>query len=304
MTKPQIVVEKIATYTGHTDCIYALCAGSTEKEFFTSGGDGMVVLWNTNSGDEGELICKLENSVYTLLFLEDCQLLAVAENTKGIRFLDIKTKTEIFNIAIPQTSFFDLKYHNNYLWICTHNGEVVIVDILSKKIIHKITTATQSARCAVIVPEKNQIWIGYSDYRIRIYDLDNFAQLADFEAHNNSVFSLCYHQPSSSVYSGGRDAHLKSWDINDLGLQSDIPAHLFAINNIVLSTHAEYAYTCSMDKSIKIWDTSTLRLLKVIDKARHASHGTSINKILYLDDKLVSVSDDRKISIWHIQKHL
>jgi WD40 repeat protein len=57
-----------------------------------------------------------------------------------------------------------------------------------------------------------------------------------------------------------------------------------------------------MDKSIKVWDAQAFRLLKVIDKARHAGHGTSVNKLLWtnFDDQLLSASDDRSISVWQI----
>jgi len=45
-----------------------------------------------------------------------------------------------------------------------------------------------------------------------------------------------------------------------------------------------------------------LQLLKVIDKARHAGHGTSVNKLLWVqfEDQLLSCSDDRTISQWNI----
>jgi WD40 repeat protein len=57
-----------------------------------------------------------------------------------------------------------------------------------------------------------------------------------------------------------------------------------------------------MDKSIKVWDTEELKLLKVIDRARHAGHGTSVNKLLWtgFNNQLVSASDDRTISLWQI----
>jgi len=58
-----------------------------------------------------------------------------------------------------------------------------------------------------------------------------------------------------------------------------------------------------MDKSIKVWDAETFQLLKVIDKARHAGHGTSINKVLWtnFNNLLLSASDDRSISTWDIK---
>jgi WD40 repeat protein len=81
-----------------------------------------------------------------------------------------------------------------------------------------------------------------------------------------------------------------------------VAAHLFAINHIAFSPSGEYFATASMDKSIKIWKADELKLLKVIDKGRHAGHGTSVNKLVWTDFKnqLVSASDDRTISVWNL----
>jgi WD40 repeat protein len=51
-----------------------------------------------------------------------------------------------------------------------------------------------------------------------------------------------------------------------------------------------------------VWDWEALKLLKVIDRARHAGHGTSVNKLLWTNynQQLVSASDDRSISVWNI----
>ena len=42
---------------------------------------------------------------------------------------------------------------------------------------------------------------------------------------------------------------------------------------------------------------------EVIDKARHAGHGTSVNKVLWTEYNgyIVSASDDRKVSIWNFK---
>jgi WD40 repeat protein len=52
-----------------------------------------------------------------------------------------------------------------------------------------------------------------------------------------------------------------------------------------------------------VWDTNEMKLLKVIDKARHTGHGTSVNKLLWtsFQNQLISASDDRTISVWDIQ---
>ncbi|HRG79495.1 MAG TPA: WD40 repeat domain-containing protein, partial [Cyclobacteriaceae bacterium] len=97
---------------------------------------------------------------------------------------------------------------------------------------------------------------------------------------------------------------LKVWDVKSGYKQAaEVAAHLFAINNLVFSPSGEYFATASMDKSIKIWKADELKLLKVIDKGRHAGHGTSVNKLLWtsFNDQLISASDDRTISVWDIK---
>jgi len=96
---------------------------------------------------------------------------------------------------------------------------------------------------------------------------------------------------------------LKAWDAGQ-GYKpvGEAVAHLYALNHIAYSPDAKHFVTCSLDKSIKVWRTSDLTLLKVIDKARHAGHGTSVNRLLWtpFEDELVSASDDRTISIWKL----
>jgi len=59
-----------------------------------------------------------------------------------------------------------------------------------------------------------------------------------------------------------------------------------------------------MDKTLKIWDAENLKLLRVLDKTRHAGHGHSVNQVLWLGKRelLLSCSDDRTISAWDIYR--
>jgi WD40 repeat protein len=85
-------------------------------------------------------------------------------------------------------------------------------------------------------------------------------------------------------------------------LQEKIVAHLFTINHIAFRKEGDYFATCSKDKSIKVWENGTFRLRKVIDRGRHAGHGTSVNKVGWLENGflLISCSDDRAASAWEL----
>jgi WD40 repeat protein len=154
-----------------------------------------------------------------------------------------------------------------------------------------------------INPVEREFAAGFSDNSIKIFDLHTFELKKVIEAHTNSVFALKYSPDFRLLLSGSRDARLKIWNVEqDYSLEKEIVAHTFAINNIAFSPDEKLFATCSMDKSIKIWDAVTFKLLKVIDRARHAGHGTSVNKLLWSDyeNQIVSGSDDRTISVWKL----
>jgi len=302
------LVQKKATFTGHKDCIYALCGTSNQNEFISSGSDGHVVLWNTDNPDHGQLLAKVAQSVYALNYESESNNLLIGQNFEGVHRISLETKTLTQSLKITDAAIFDILVVNHQIFIATGNGavEVLAQEALLKT--HSLKFSEKSARCLVHIPEMDCIAIGYSDGFIRMLSLKNFSVIHEIPAHTNSVFALHFTAQTGILYSGSRDAHLKAWQILQFPEHSflDIPAHLYAINAIVSSPNNQLIATASMDKSIKLWDAGTLKLLKVINKARDAGHATSINKLLWTNNPchLVSASDDRTLSLWEIKENL
>lgn len=303
----KVSVEKVATLAGHQDCVYALCPAPALNKFYSSGGDGVVAEWDLNNTNEGKMLAKLTNSVYALYYYAERDLLVVGENFDGIHLIYLKEKKEITSIKLGKTSIFDIKVLKDTIFVAMGNGEVHVLDLKTLKTIQVIKGSSQSARCLAISEQNGHLAVGFSDNHIRVYALQDFGLLHTIEAHKISVFTIRYAPDDRFLLSGSRDAHLKVWDPhNDYQLVESIVAHMFAINHLDYSADGKHFVTCSMDKSIKVWDAETFKLLKVIDKARHAGHGTSVNKLLWTNHNnlLVSASDDRSISIWDLTFNL
>jgi WD40 repeat protein len=298
-----VLVSKDNTLTGHADCIYTIKGGSEKEIFFSAAGDGMVAKWNLSDPENGELIAKLPSSVYAIQHISGDNVLVIGQNFEGIHLVDVENKKEVANLKLSDAAIFDIQYFEGRLFIGDGAGSVFIVQYPDLKIIKKIKGSSKSARAIDINSINRELAIGFSDNFIRIYDLDTFSLKYEVEAHKISVFTIKFTKDGRFLISGSRDAHLKIWDVNKgYELHESIVAHMYAINDLVFSPDYKYFATCSMDKSIKIWDAEKLKLLKVIDKARYAGHGTSVNKLYWTNyqNKLVSCSDDRTISIWNI----
>jgi len=302
MTTLQVI--KLHTLTGHKDCVYTLQSGNEPNLIFSAAGDGMVVGWDLEKPDEGELIAKLPNSIYALCHLKKEDLLVVGQNYEGLHWLDWRNKKELASLKITSSFIFDIQSFENDLLIATGEGLLVIVDKEMWAIKKKLPATGKSARAIAINTIRGEVAVGYSDFFIRVFSLNDFKLIIEWKAHTNSVFALSYLPGGQYLMSGSRDAKLKIWDATTGYQQAEeIAAHLYAINHITFSPDGKHFATSSMDKSIKVWDTNEMKLLKVIDKARHAGHGTSVNKLLWTSykDQLVSASDDRSVSVWDVR---
>jgi len=298
----KIQVNKLHTLTGHNDCIYALAEGSDPRYFYTGAGDGMVVEWDLDNPKDGKLIAKLPHSVYAISVDKERNLLFIGHNFEGIHVIDLNENKEVWSLKITDQSIFDIKIIGKSLFVATGDGVLTVIDIEEKSLVKHIKLSSKSARVMAIDNDQKHIAIGFSDHTIKIIDAYDFKPGQLLEGHSNSIFALAYSPIQDTLISGGRDASLKFWDTNTYQQKDNVIAHLFAINYLSFREDGKYFITCSMDKSIKVWDAESHKLLKVIDKARHAGHGTSINKVLWstYNQSIISVSDDRSISIWEI----
>lgn len=301
----KIQVNKLHTLTGHNDCIYALTEGSDPRFFYTGAGDGMVVEWDLDNPKDGKLIAKLPHSVYALVVDRERNQLVIGHNFEGIHVIDLNESREIWSLKLTDQAIFDIKVFGNEILIGTGDGVLIVVDIDTRAVKKHIKFSSKSIRVMSISSERRHLAIGLSDHTIKVLDLANgFEPVANMAGHSNSVFALSYSPDEQFLVSAGRDAHLNFWNSNNYTLVENIVAHMYAINFLSFKEDGKYLVTCSMDKSIKVWDAENHKLLKVIDKARNAGHGTSINKVLWstYSGQVISISDDRTISIWQIEE--
>jgi WD40 repeat protein len=300
----KIEVEKLFSLDGHTDCVYSLEAGATPNIFYSAAGDGMVVEWDLENPENGQLIAQMKNSVYALNYRSEENILLAGQNFEGVHFLDVNGRKDDGSVKVSDTQIFDIKSHENRIFVGTAEGILYTLDFETRAFIKKIKLSDKSIRAIAINEKIGDLAVGLSDNTIRILDLATLKPKYLIHAHKLSVFALAFDPNSQNILSGSRDAHLKVWSSFDqYKLHQSVVAHMFAINSISIKPSNDFFVTCSMDKSIKVWDLRNFQLLKVIDKSRHAGHGTSVNKVLWTahQDQIISCSDDRKISVWQLQ---
>ena len=296
---------KLFQFQGHQDSIYHLVSAEDGKSFFSAGGDGMIVRWSLDEPDQGKLVAKVEGSVYAMCFDPKSGTLLIGQNNEGIHAVDVERKERIRSIGLGPTALFSILKVEDHIYVGSGEGDLIKLAYSNFSILGRIKFSSKSLRTIAREPKSGNLALGFSDQRIRYVDPGTMEVIHEWEAHRHSVFTLAFSPDGEHLVSGSRDARICRWRTGgNFEPTGTVAAHLFAINHISFSPDGEHFLTCSMDKTIKIWSTADLSLLRVLDKARHAGHGNSVNRLLWLnDDTFVSVGDDRIVSVWKFDRN-
>lgn len=298
-----IEVTKLHTLTGHTDAIYTLEQGLRPNVIYSAGADGHLVEWDLDAPENGRSIAKVNASIYALSLNKDASAMIVGQNFDGVHYIDIESKEAVGSVNCTTAAIFDIQYHKGHIYIGTGDGTLIVLDYEKRVIVQKLKLSEQSLRTLYVMADLGVIVAGFSDNSFKVINLIDYNVEVEQKGHENSVFCVQPSFDNQYLLTGSRDAHLKYWDVNNgFEMAESIVAHMYAINHISFRHDGKYMATASMDKTIKIWDFEARKLLKVIDKARHNGHRSSVNKLLWTNhhDLLVSCSDDRSLGVWNI----
>ena len=120
-----IEVIKIKSFLGHRDGIYSISDDLNESVFYSAGAEGQVVQWNLADMNEGRLIAKLSNSIYSMITLKDTGNLVIGQNYSGIHLLDLVNKKEKGSLQLTDAAIFDIKRKDDFFYLLPP-GKVIL----------------------------------------------------------------------------------------------------------------------------------------------------------------------------------
>ncbi len=294
--------KKIHQSTGHRAALYTLAPSHTPRCLLAAGGDGWISEWQLGDPETGRVIAQTPTPIYALEISPPHwpeQLLLIGDMLGHLYWIDRAHPEAGRNVQHHSKGIYAIHWQVSEAAVFTAGGDGVLTrwNPREKRPVESIQLSNRPLRCIASNPQRDLLAVGASDGYIYYLRRSNLELLERVSAHQFSVFSLLWSPDGAVLYSGGRDALLKSWrdaNVNEVS----VPAHLGTINHLVLSPNGQWIASAGKDKNIKIWAAQDLRLLKVLDTIREQGHLNSVNRLIWDENGLFSVSDDRSIIFW------
>lgn len=286
--------------TGHRAAIYALAKSHTPNHFLSAGGDGWIVEWNLDNPELGKLLVNVESQLFSLTTSPQEwpeQLIIAGNMTGGIHWINPANPSLSKNIQHHQKGVYCLLWIQDELFSAGGDGILTRWNPSRKSAQESYQLSNKALRSIAYSAEQDLLAVGSSDGNIYLVQRSDLKLIKTIAAHANSVFTVSWLNQEQLLASGGRDAMLNIQDKDEQPLFKQ-PAHWYTINHIIQPANTNWMATASRDKTIKIWSSSNFELLKVLDTIRDGGHSNSVNQLLWMNDHLVSCSDDRTIILW------
>jgi len=299
----KMIVEKKAELTGHGNPIFTLELSQKPGILFTGGNDKGLVEWSLKNNSFIKVLFPVSTSIYAIHAVAGSPLLFAGLRSGDVLVFDFLKQALISPLIHHHKPIFDIKSvnHKQELLVASEDGTVSIWSLKTLEMLHVVNVSNDTVRCISISPDEKQVAFGCRNNQIKIYDVEDYSLIKIIHGHTMSVFSLQFSPDGNYLLSGSRDAQVKIWDALSYDPIFNIPSHLFAVNCISFHPSLPFFATASMDKSIKIWGANDFKLNKAVSREKgFESHSSSVNKIVWNGDQLISVSDDKRIIVWEV----
>jgi len=294
-------------FKGHTGAVYALVNGPTLGVFLSGGGDGTVVRWNCAAPEEGTLIVRTDQAVFSLCLLGEDRL-GIGGGNGDLRVVDMAGRTELQLLRFHRKGIFRIIVLPDHRVACAGGDGVLSIwslppadqPLAKLDLLRSIPLAEEKLRDLALGPDGGHLAIACGDGTVRILEARDFNELYTIAGHEGGANAVAWHPGKPVLLTGGKDGHLRFWNTDeDYRAIRAIPAHRSTIYRILFDPDGTRCITTSRDKSAKLWNADTFDPWPSgrMDKSA-GGHANSVNDALWMEDDPITGGDDRRVLRW------
>lgn len=207
--------EKKENFVLHSQSITDMTFSLNESIIASSSEDKIVKIFDLQIMKEIISYNEHTSDVKTVDWAKPKSIIASSGKDKKIKFFDCRSKNSFETMNNVHFNIINkLRFNSNCNYLVTASKEhnLKLIDMRMMKEIQKFDHHTKGVNAVAWNPSNSNSFcsIGEDKKIIHWYvDSEKFCSVDD--AHNEEIFSLCYHPNGSSLYTGSKFSSIKFW---------------------------------------------------------------------------------------------
>jgi WD40 repeat protein len=298
----QASAKELHSLVAQTGQVTAAAFSPDSKRLATVSLDGMVRVWDMQSGKQLLSMMNGFGRTYSVAFSLDGRRLATSGRDKVVRVWDANTGnllrsmeghakdvTGVAFTADGQRLASASRDCTVRLWDSTYGEEMLCLQsgFAPDDGLTSVAFSPNDLRLATCsLLGHIRIWTIHPDRQVRARSL---------RGHSFMVTSVAFSPDSKQLASGSWDYGVILWDLKTGQAALRLAGHVHGVNGVAYSPDGQRLVSASRDSTIKLWETKTGRQLQSL-----TGHKGEVKSVAYSPDGrlLASSSEDKTVKLW------
>ena len=236
----------------------ASIAFSADGRTLAGAGNGIIELWDVDTGESLYTLEGHTDRIYSLAFSADGRTLASGSGDRTIRLWDVATGDTRHTLTGHTLYVYSVAFSPDGTTLASGSDDQTLRlwDVATGDTLNTLTGHTRSVYSVAFSPDGTTLASGSDDQTLRLWDVATGDTLNTLTGHTRSVYSVAFSVDGTTLASGSRDGTLRLWDVATGDTLNTLTGHTDGVGGIAFSPDGSTLASGSGD-TLQVWDVAT-----------------------------------------------
>jgi WD40 repeat protein len=291
--------QKLRTFQGHTDPVYAVAFSPDGKHVLTPSGAEIAILWDVQSGQKLRTFQGYTSRVSSVSFSPDGKHVLTHPGGGAAMVWEAQTGQKLRTFRGHTEGVLSGAFGPD--------GKHVLTGSLDKTAILWDTQTGQKLRTfqghtgwvfsVSFSPDGKHVLTGSYDKTAILWDAQTGQNLRTFHGHTGRVFSVSFSPDGKHALTGSEDRTAMLWDAGSGEKLRTFQGHTGRVLSVLFSPDGKHALTGSEDNTAILWDAQTGQKLRTFQ-----GHTGRVFSVSFSPDgkHILTCSADDMVRLWGV----